>query len=414
MISINEIHAKLKGNSQTGFENVARESNKKAVLGALWNSPEMSGYRSTIEKKFGFDIADDKAFPVMESSFSWRKVADKCGSDLSTALREADSASSFAQVLRAGVQSIVNNMYQTVETTFESWTTTVQSNKDTELYAPLHGISFLREIGRQEVYPQARAAGLDIKLKNKKYGVGYAIEKELLEDDQTGQFQRQAGLMGEYAKLALEVLVYAKLASVANAQYADLSVPVSETKPDDEATWPWATSLIGGGATRPSAYGAFNQANIQTGMISLMNQKNKLGLKMSVNPNRLLISPKFRFDAAVLLNSGYYPSVAGSVAGTTGGQFAVNPIQGLASLTVSRFMFDHTGAANGDSSAWYLIDDSKPWFVLQIREAASVSQENPQAGESFDRDVIRFKVSLRANADHIDSRFAWQGNNGSV
>jgi phage major head subunit gpT-like protein len=88
-------------------------------------------------------------------------------------------------------------------------------------------------------------------------------------------------------------------------------------------------------------------------------------------------------------------------------------MKGLANLTISRFMFDHLGSA-ANSKAWYLIDDSKPWFVLQVRESATVSQEAMNAGTSFEQDVFRFKVSLQANADHIDPRFAWQGSDGSV
>ena len=133
---------------------------------------------------------------------------------------------------------------------------------------------------------------------------------------------------------------------------------------------------------------------------------------MSVMPNRILISPKNQFDAAVLLNSSYYPT--GATAGSTGGAFAINPIKGVADLTVVRYMFDHLGAVNSQTTAWYLVDDSKPWFVLQMREAVTVQQESPVAGTSFEKDEIRFKARSRFQADFIDPRFAWQGNNGSV
>jgi len=394
--------------------NEAKAGNRKTELKALWENAEIKSHRESFQRKFGFDFADRAKFPVTDPRFSWAKVAEKCGSSLSTALREADSGSTFNQVLRAGVQSVVNQMYETVDTTYESWVHTVQSTRDTELYAPLQGISFLREIGKQELYPEARAAGLDIKLKNRKFGTHYAVEKELLEDDQTGQFQKQVGLLGEYAKIVLEVYCMGKLASVSGAQYAELSVPTTETQPTEEATYPWSTTLVGGGANRPSSFGGLTQANLQAGFIGLMNQKNKLGLKMMVRPNRIIIGPTFRFDAAVLLHSAYYPSVPSSVAGAVGTNFAINPVEGIAALTVSRFMFKNDGTVDGSSKAWYLVDDNVPWFVLQLRQGAEVQQENPAAGQSFDRDIIRFKVSIRANADHIDPRFAWQGNNGSV
>jgi hypothetical protein len=382
-----------------------REQNKKVLEHTSWNSQEMIEMRESFKRQFGIDPSDQEKFPADRPGF-FQSAKKK--------LREAESGSSHTAVLRAGVQSIVNNMYNSVATSFEDWCHITQSTRDSELYAPLHGLSFLREIGKQEKYPESRAAGLDIKLKNRKYGQMFPIEKELLDDDQTGQFAKQAGLMGEYAKLALEVIVMAKLASVAGAEYAGLEVPLSETQPADEASYPFSTAMVGGGANRPVAFGALTQANIQAAFIGLMNQKNKLGLKMMVRPSRLLISPVKQFDLSTLLNSAFWPSVPSGTAGSVGTNYAENPIKGIANMTVSRFMFKHDGTVDGTSTAWYLMDDSVPWFLLQVREAAQISQENPQSGESFDRDVIRFKLSLRANADHIDPRFCWQGNNGSV
>lgn len=386
-----------------GFRN-SKEENQKVLESCTWASDDEKSLRESIKRSLGVDITDPAQFPVHERSFSWKKVQAK--------LAEADSVTAFPAVLRAGVQSIVNAMYATVPTTFENWTHTVQSSRLEELYAPLHGVGFPGAIGEQEVYPEVGAAGLDIKLRNKKFGTLFSVSKELFEDDQTGQFQKQSGLLGQYAKQVLEVLAYGKLASVAGASYAGLNVPVSETKPADEATYPWATALIGGGATRPVAYGALNQANIQAAFVALMNQKNLLGLKMNVQPDKILCGPTQTFDLSVLLHSAYYPT--GATAGQTGGAFSINPIEGIAEKVVSRFMFDNTGAVTGSSKAWYLVDSKVPWFVTQVREAAVVELENPQSGQSFDRDVVRFKMRMRATADFIDPRYGYQGNDGSV
>lgn len=406
--------------------NEARADNREEIRKNLYLNKEMLYMRERFQKKFGFDFCDRKEFPVHERGFNWQKVAKRLGyPNVDMAVREADSSSAFVQVLRAGIQSLVNSSYETVPTTFESWAHTVNSTKDTELYAPLHGVGFLSEVGKQEQFPETRAAGLDIKLKNRKYGVMYAVEKELLEDDQTGQFAKQAGLLGEYAKLAIEAIVYFKLTGNGGT-YSTLTIPSTETKPSYETNYPFTTQsapLRGGGWNAPSAYGALTQANIQGGFIGLMQQLNLLGLKMNVDPSRLVISPYYRFDAAVLLNSSFYPSVPGisgqtasSSAGTPGGSFAINPIESIAALTVSRFMPDNNNSVGNavGSKRWMLMDDKKPFFVAQIRQAAEVLQEAPNAGQSFDRDIVRFKLSLRANADWIDPRFVWQGSDGSA
>jgi len=382
-----------------------KEQNEKVLRESTWRSEDEIKLRDFMIKKFNVDPKDHTAFPVLERNFSWKKMEEK--------LMEADSLGAFPQVLRAGVQSIVNAMYETVPVTFSDWAHTVNSTKLEELYAPIQGIGFPQQVGENEVYPEVGAAGLNLALRNRKFGTMLPITKELLEDDQTGQFQKLAGQLGAYAKQILEAYCYGKLASVANMKYANLSIPTSETKPADESSYPWSTGLVGGGKTRPNSYGALNQANIQAGIVALMNQLNILGLKMSVQPNRILISPHYRFDAAVLLHSGYYPSGAAS-SGNTGGAFAINPIQGIADLTTSRFMFDQNGSVNADSKAWHIVDDSVPFFVCQVRDAAAVEMENPASGLSFDRDVVRYKVRIRANADFIDPRFAWQGSDGSA
>lgn len=392
-----------------------REWNQKVHKKVLMESQEIKKFRSQLLSRFGMDAlleaekGKDGKFPVREMGFSWSALESKISSEM----READSSSAFTQFLRAGIQSLTNSMYEATAVTYEDWVTVVQSSKDTELYAPNHGVSFPRQVGPSQLYPEVGAAALDIQLKNLKYGSIYSLERELLDDDQTGSFQRQAGMLGEYMRILQEVLCYGKLASVANMQYIDYTIPVSETQPSNEATYPWSTAFVGGGANRPASFSILTQAAIQAGLIGLMNQKNLQGIKMQVSPSRLIIGPQQQFDASVLLNSAYYPSGA-AAAGATGGAFAVNPIKGILDLTVSRFVFKNDGTVAGDSKAWYIVDDSKPWFILQMREAVTVEQEATNAGEAFNRDLMRFKARSRMNADFIDPRFAWQGNNGSV
>lgn len=392
-----------------------RERNQEIQKKVMLESQEIKKFRTEMVARYGIDpLVESDKFPVTNPNFSWTKFQTKLRE--SVKLNEADAQSANAQFLRAGVQAITNNLYETTETTEDDWVTTVASTKDTELYAPLHGLGFPRQVGPSEVYSETGTLALDIKLKNLKFGYVYPIERELLEDDQTGQFQQQSGRMGEYMKILQEVWCYGKLQSVASMQYQQLSIPTSETKPSEESNYPYTSSanpFVGGGFNRPVAFGALSQSKIQDGMVALMQQKNKQSLIMGVKPSRLLISPQYRFDAAVLLNSAYYPSGA-AAAGSTGGAFAINPIQGLLDLTVARYLFDHNGLSGNNSKAWFLLDDSKPWFIKQLREAVSVEMENPGSGDSFNKDIHRFKARSRFNADFIDPRFVWKGSDGSV
>lgn len=383
-----------------------RERNESLIKKMLVESEGVAALRNQLQKTTGEDpIVNQEKWNFVEGKVDFKKLEAK--------LQEADMAGAFPQFLRAGVQQIANNMYQATAVTYTDWVKIVQSNKDTEIYAPNHGVAFPREVGAGQLYPEVGIAALDLKLQNRKYGNMYALSKEFMNDDQTGSLSQQAGMMGEYLAILAEVLCYGKLASVSGMKYLDFEIPVSETKPSYEVSYPWSTGLKGGGVTKPASFGALTQGKIQEAIVALHNQKNLQGIKMMVQPKRLIISPKYQFDASVLMNSAFYPSGA-AAAGSTGGAFAINPIKGILDITVSRFVADHTGSFSGNSSAWYLVDDSKPFFILQMREPVSIEQEAPNAGESFNRDIIRYKASTRMNADFLDPRFAFQGSDGSV
>lgn len=388
-----------------------KERNHKVIQKALMEQSsvkEMQKFFAARHPEAGDVIGDTKKWNFTEGKVSFNKLREK--------LMEADSASSFTQFLRAGLQQIVNGMYEATEITYTDWVTVTSSSKDTEIYAPNHGVAFPRQVGRQEAYPEVGAAALDLELKNLKFGAIYALEKELLEDDQSGTFAQQAGLLGEYMALLGEVLAYGKLASVANMQYIDYHIPVSETKPSYEANYPYATAAApfrGGGSNKPASYSIFTQASFQAARVALMNQKNLQGIKMMVNPKRIIAGTNQELDVKTVLNSTYYPQGAASAGGQYGA-FAVNILKGAADATISRFIFKQDGTVAGDSKAWYLVDDSKPFFIMQMREPVAITQENPESGQAFEKDVLRFKGTSRMNADFVDPRFAFIGNDGSV
>lgn len=400
--------------------NSLRERNAKKQAKWTVDNPDTKAFREGLQSrlkrmsggKMSFDpVTDTKKFPAIRENFSWTKFRDQLSN-----LREADSGTMYPLMLVAGVLQNVIGMYTIAKPSYMDWVTVTPTKLVDTPVAPLHGLSFPREVGEQMPYPVSKTAALSLKFHARKYGTMLEMTRELIEDDQTGQFQMLSGQLGEYLQLLTEVLVYGRLSSVTGASYSGFTPGASETSPSGESNWPWTvatSSFMGGGFNKPASFGAPSVANIEAGMIALKQQKNLLGVLIPVNPKRIITGPKYMFDVAVILNSAYYPAGAQN-AGTTGGAFSINPLKGIADLTVTPFMFDNTGAAANSSTAWYLVDDTKPFFQLVQREPVSVEQEAPNAGESFNRDVVRFKCSTRQIADFVDSRFAWQGNDGSV
>lgn len=391
-----------------------REKNEKQLLKNINQSETTQALRENLkrmEKQLGFvglsDALDNTTgkWNFAEGEISLKKAHQR--------FMEADNSSSFSQFLRAGVQQLLTDGYINSTRTYTDWAHVLPSKKSSELYAPNHGVAFPREVGEDEKYPQVGAAALDLQLQNRKYGSIMSVTKELIDDDQTGTFSQNASMLGEYLAILEEVLCYGKLASVGGMSYGGYNIPTSETRPANEAAWPWSVALQGGGQTKFSVAQAFSQTALQNARNKLRHQKNLQGLKMAVDGRRVVIGTALEYDASVLLNSAYYPSGA-AAAGATGGAFSNNPIKGLFDLTVATYMFDQSGVASETCRAWYVMDSKKPFFVLQQREGANVVQEAPNSGASFETDVMRFKGSERMNADFIDPRFAFQGSDGSV
>jgi hypothetical protein len=208
-------------------ENPLRERNKKVLAHHALNNAEMLKFREGMKRKFNLDpftAEGQEKFPVMKESFSWGKFRTQ----LEEQMREADTSSAFRQFTVAGILQNVNGMYQNAKMSYQDWVTVTPTNLVETPIAPLHGLSFPREVGSQSPYPEVAAAGLDLKIRARKYGSMYSVEKELLEDDQTGQFKQQTGMLGEYLQVLTEVLCYGKLLSVAGMSYSGFDVPVSD------------------------------------------------------------------------------------------------------------------------------------------------------------------------------------------
>jgi phage major head subunit gpT-like protein len=395
--------------NETKIELTARNStevNKKMKERAIWGSPEMKKFRESVKRTFGFDPQDKKSLPAGMPGFSWKSFKEKI-------FRETNSASAQTQLLRAGVQVAVNNLYPAVKTTYEQWTHVIPSSRDTELYAPLNALTFLEELGEGERFPESSVSGLDIKLRNKKFGQMFPVSFELIDDDQTGQFAQKVSDMADYAAQLWEVYSYGKLASGTIPKYARLKVAASETKPSYESSYPFSTTGLKGGGINAGAPAALSQTTLQTAFTALENMLNLQGLKMAVNPDSIIVSPYYRWVLSTLLNSNFYPSGA-AAAGNVGGALAINVLQGIANPVISRFVFDQNGSANSNSKAWFVADTSKPAFIVQMRENASIVQEDPTTGAGFERDIYRWKLRVRGNADFIEPRFFYRGSDGSA
>jgi hypothetical protein len=354
----------------TEVEREDREAQMREVMASH------SALRERIQKRHNFDVDSIDWKAAKKDRFFWKKLEESTGE----LCREANVSSQLGQLMRYGVQQFMFDAYKDVGVVYPDVVQVIQSANRQEWYAPLYGAELPLDIAPGGPYEESRIAGLDTVLINKKVGRILAMQKELWDDDQTGQLAQRAGKLGKRVRYKEE---YDVMAAVRGATYST------------------------GIGNRPASYAALSQKGIEDADIALMQIRDPLGNRMGVEPSLLLVSVWDKFAAAKLLNSALQPSVPGAAgetlgsatSGAIGWNGTINPLQGLYSLKVSRFL------AQND---WFLMEP-KTSIPFQERAPLSVVQEDPNSGESFERDIYRWKVSRRYAVTVLESRYIYAG-----
>jgi len=337
-----------------------------------------------------------------DPSLSFRRLRESTYNHAAR-LREANPESSFGQLLRAGIQTFAINSYDAVPVVYPDLVTEVTSRRFQEYYAPLERPNLPKQVNRGQRFQENPVTGLDRVLTNFKFGMIEAFERELFDDDQTGQIKNRASQMGENFKIMEEIYVMGKIIGVGQTVQG-VTVPVDVTYNDTFTGTGNGSYNTAPKANRANPFVRLSQANLEAADIAIVNIVDDLGNKFLVTPNTLLVSTTDKFVAAKLLNSTLQPSVPAATSDSTGYVMTINPLQGLYKLLVSRFL---------PSKCW-LLGDPKKCLVFQRRDPLEIIQEQPASGQSFDIEAYRFKARSRFEVGMIDSRFLYEGDDGTV
>ncbi len=369
---------------------------------------------ATNREKANTDAMRESGLPVSEFDWYDKAMSFKKLKESAIRMREATSASAMGQLLRAGVSNYMFDAYQIAAVTWPDLCTSQPSTRSEEIYAPLYNSEVPTEIaqGGQEPFPDSRIQGIDVHVRNRKFGRRISFDVDLIDDDQTGQIQQRAANLGRMMAYAEEITCYTELI---NAQD-----PAAQGTPGNGYT-----TAIG---NTPAVPGQLSQPALETAHIALQNMKDPLGNFMIVEDGVVVASPSDHFNILKLLNSTLQPSVPGSagltantaVSGTTGWTMTNNPLQGMFSATISRFMPGLAGQGgptatltgpglDGSHGAWFLMQAKVSW-LFQDRQALEIVQEAPYSGSSFSFDVYQYRVKRRFATRVLEPRFIFRGN----
>lgn len=343
--------------------------------------------------------------------FPWRgirAIATQNPGDLG----EAHASTAFGQLLRAGIQVMANSWYRRYPVTYPQIALEITSDKRQEFHAPLFGSAFPRSIQPGGRFRSQRVEGQDIEIINRKFGGMEVFDRELFDDDQTGQIRGRAQNLGEGMGVWEDAYFAVRFVGVASTAYPD-EIKASNwsgvNANGTAITVPFSVNMyrtdVG---NRPVAYAQLTYGGVLDGVQRLRRAVDPLGVPMVVTPNKILVSSFDEFNVKSLLNSTSFPAVppatGGADVGKMGGTFMENPLRGQFTPTMNIHLLPGTWA----------VGEGNKGFCFQRRDPLEIAQEVPNSGESFDTDSNRFRSRARWEQDWIDPRFWDLGNDGTA
>lgn len=280
--------------------------------------------------------------------------------------------SDFVRSLTAMCRAVYADAFAAAGGVYQSIATVIPSTQASETYAWLGEVPTMREWLDERQLSAVKEYGFTIT--NKKWEATVAIQREAIEDDQTGQIK-------------MRIL---RLAEAASAHYDRMLFDVINANPlahDGVAFYHATHNNLATGAGS-----ALSAASLEAGVAAMRSQRLPNGEPMDVRPTHLLVPPALEFTARRLLNSAYYPDDSGASAGPGG--MSRNPLQGVLELLVSNRLTTPT--------EWHLFDAGhavKP-FILQQRVVAEFDalDDAEKSETAFLRDEFLYGVRSRDNA----------------
>lgn len=389
-----------------------------ADLKYLKEARGMRSMGSRISEAVGEVVEEMEETFLSEGWDDWDSLADMA-SDHFVEMGEANASSAFGQLLRAGVQTITNDYYLRTPVSWINYVREYASDKRQEFHAPLHRSGLPKLVRPQQPYKESGITGEDIELINQKFMGGESFERELWEDDQTGQIRQRAQSLGEAQRVLEEIYVTGRILGLTGFTQGDFVVPKSNystfNAKGTNITTPFSQNLYTTGKGNVFTGGTnrvLSGSTLKTAMAALMNALDPKGIKIMVRPNHIVVSVQDALNARTLLESDFLATVQG-VGGTTFNNQLGGAIGGIGAKNVFNGLFDFSVNYFYPDWAWSLGEKQKG-FVFQRRTPMEVVQEVPNSGQSFDLDSIRWRTRSRYESDWVDSRFWFRGNDGSA
>lgn len=344
-----------------------------------------------------------------EDRFKWSKfkryIEGREGA-FSGQRESGQSPTQFAPYFRLGTQVLVVGGYDTVDLPYSGLVKTTSSSSLVNPYASGYRPTMPQK-GFNGIAPKAVSfTPRSVVVTNEEFNSFFDISRTAIEDDQTGQFMIAFKQMGENHNVQRQVYYDAFITGAARNAFG-VNVPAPSYTDTDGLAGVYNTTR----GNRAAAFGSLTEVNIEVGLQNLMQmtQPGAAGQLIGIRPDVLYVSVKDKFNARRILQSdntaGPTDILSNSPAASTGGAFAINPIKGELRSVCSPHLVN---------KSWYIMESKASSLIIQERHPLETAMEDPNAGKSFEFRAYRYRTFMRWAMFWYESRYIFQGNDGTV
>lgn len=289
------------------------------------------------------------------------------------------NSGSFAKALWPGVNSWYGDAYQEHNVQYTDLFDTYTSRKafEEDMQTTGFGLAQVMNEGGAVSYDTAQQ-GFLTRYSHVKYGLGFIITKEMVEDDQYDVIGRKRAQALAFSMRQTKETV---AANVYNRAFNN-----SYTGADGLEMCSTAHLNYNGGtfANELATAADLSEAAIEQACIDIMKMENDRGLKINLMPQSLIIPPDLTFEADRILNSTLRPGTADNDKAVLNGKFPKG-------VKVNQYLTD--------ADAWFIRTNCPDGMKHFERRADDFSMDN-----DFDTDNAKYKATARYSFGHTDPR----------
>ena len=338
---------------------------------------------------------------------------------LRTELREAGiSESMFAEFTRAGVEAVIKDGYKVKEEKLimNKLVMTVPSKRYLENYAWVFNPEMPQPLGDMEEPPETDVTPRSLTVINEDFGIACGISRRLIDDDQTGEFMTYLGRIGRNHIVQEEIYQAGYLTGAAFA-HSGVTVPAPGYTDPDGTTGVYQTTGNRANAITPAA---LTSANLRS-LLDLMDAiKDPNGKLIMPDISALVTGTFYRWDAAALIHSVYYPTTAGATNLAVMSENQLGPKSTVLTSPLIPYWEPHFSYVTNpvtnthDHKLWFVGEPKARSLCRQERQPLEVLMENPASGWSLKHRGQYQRTYRRYAVAWFDARYWGRGSDGSV